>query len=82
MRSISPILIISGSFRAYIRLGFIKAFSQSPTALQDVNRAMRMMFLTDLNLWPRFHSDIANCFKEARTPQVIELRMKMTQDMR
>ena len=43
---------------------------------------MRNLFVQHLYLWPRNHSNIVSCFKEAgKTPDVIELHINLTRHM-
>ena len=68
-------------FRQKNKSGFIKAFSSAPGAIKDVNRIMRNLFVKNLYLWPRFHSDITTCLKETTEPDVVEIHLSMTQPM-
>nr|CAG4638335.1 EOG090X03DI [Cyclestheria hislopi] len=71
-------------YRQKNKKGFIKAFSSSPVnfskGFSQVCRVMRSLFVRNLFLWPRFHATIQATFKEHQ-PDVIELRLPMTQAM-
>lgn len=72
-------------FRSKNKTGFIKAFSGSPISFTagfcQVSRVMRSLFVRNLYLWPRFHSNVVESLKESTTPEVIELHVDMTQSM-
>eukprot|EP01080_Neovahlkampfia_damariscottae_P001747 gene1747-516_t len=63
---------------------FIKAFTENEykfvsefTALQKM---MKMMFIENLFLWPRFHEEIVKVL-DKNTPEVVEVTMKLTSNM-
>ncbi|BET02202.1 ERHypothetical proteinypothetical protein [Nesidiocoris tenuis] len=71
-------------FRQKNRTGFINAFSQSPqtfsSGIMKLERIMKTLFVTELNLWPRFHAVVNASLKE-RQPQVIELNLELSSYM-
>ncbi|KAI8492233.1 DNA repair endonuclease XPF [Branchiostoma belcheri] len=62
-------------YRQKNKQGFIKAFSDMPTAFHSgmchVERVMKNLFVRKLYLWPRFHV----------SPEVVELHLHMTDSM-
>ncbi|KAJ1391525.1 hypothetical protein B484DRAFT_408714, partial [Ochromonadaceae sp. CCMP2298] len=72
-------------YRERNRLGFVKAFSEDPEALQHgfgkVERLMRTLFVRRLYLWPRFRLEISRAL-ERRQPEVIELSLALTPHMK
>ena len=72
-------------FREHNSDGFIKAFSDIPTAFMagycQVERVMKLLFIRHLFLRPRFHNEIAACL-EAHKPDVIEVNIEITPKMR
>ncbi len=73
-------------FREKNKIGFIKAFSEDPEAFQSgfakVERLMKVLFLTKLYLWPRFRSEISRALECRITPEVIELSISLTNNMK
>ena len=73
-------------FRSKNRSGFIKGLSESPysfcTEINRLDRAMRYMFLKRLSLWPRFHLNVTESFQKRASPEVIELRLPLTELMK
>ncbi|CAH2216833.1 jg14822 [Pararge aegeria aegeria] len=68
-------------FRQKNKIGFIKAFSNSPISFtfgyHQVEKVMRALFVTELFLWPRFHGAIIKSLK-SRQAEVIELHVRLT----
>lgn len=62
--------------------GFIKAFSQTPSALTrgfgTVDRVMRALFINQIFLWPRHHPDVCKSLDTRAKPEVIEMRFTLT----
>lgn len=52
-------------YRQKNKQGFIKAFSDNPTAFSSgyarLEKAMKHLFVGKVFLWPRFHADILSC---------------------
>lgn len=73
-------------FRSKNRTGFIKGFSEKPSLfcneMNKLDRAMRYMFLKRLSLWPRFHVSVNESFQKRTSPEVIELRLPMSELMK
>ncbi|XP_053327531.1 DNA repair endonuclease XPF [Spea bombifrons] len=71
-------------YRQKNKQGFIKAFTDNPTAFHTgfskVERVMRNLFVRKLYLWPRFHVSV-NSFLEKHKPEVVELHVSMTPAM-
>lgn len=71
-------------FRKKNRQAFIKAFSEAPTALSGgfhrVEKVMRMLYLSRLSLWPRFHTTVRDAFKN-HVPDLIDLSIPLTERM-
>lgn len=61
--------------------GFVKGFSNSPTSFMSgycqVERVMKQLFVRNLHLRPRFHSDIVLCM-EKHKPDVIEMSVGLS----
>nr|XP_022901914.1 DNA repair endonuclease XPF isoform X1 [Onthophagus taurus] len=71
-------------FRQNNKIGFIKAFSNSPQSFtvgfNQVERIMRSLFVKELYLWPRFHNSVIKTLKQCE-PQVIELHIPISDTM-
>ncbi|EAW08852.1 ssDNA endodeoxyribonuclease RAD1 [Aspergillus clavatus NRRL 1] len=86
--------IIATSLEAFIirvyrqnnKLGFLKAFSDSPepftTGFAPLANSLRNLFLRKTSLWPRFHVTVAESLEGNRKAEVIELEVPMTDKMR
>ncbi|EDO39065.1 predicted protein [Nematostella vectensis] len=68
-------------YRENNKTGFIKAFSDQPTAFMSgyckVERVMKNLFVRKLSLWPRFHAGVS-ALLERHKPDVVELHLQMT----
>ena len=73
-------------FRSKNRTGFIKGFSEKPNLfcneMNKLDRAMRYMFVKRLSLWPRFHVGVTESFQKRTSPDVVELRLPLTELMK
>lgn len=73
-------------FRSKNRSGFIKGMSETAhsfcSEINRLDRAMRYMFLKRLSLWPRFHVNVTESFQKRASPEVIELRLPLTELMK
>ena len=73
-------------FRQANKVGFIKAFSDSPehftTGFAPLATMMRNLFLRKPSLWPRFHVTVAKSLEGRKKAEVIELEVPMTDSMR
>ncbi|XP_069036755.1 DNA repair endonuclease XPF [Lepisosteus oculatus] len=71
-------------YRQKNKTGFIKAFTDKPTAFSSgfcqVERVMRNLFVRKLFLWPRFHAAV-NSVLDRHKPDVVELRVSLTPGM-
>uniref|UniRef100_A0A0A9ZJ13 DNA repair endonuclease XPF n=2 Tax=Lygus hesperus TaxID=30085 RepID=A0A0A9ZJ13_LYGHE len=71
-------------FRQKNRTGFINAFSRAPQTFScgilKLERIMKSLFVTELNLWPRFHAVVNASLKE-KQPEVIELHIELSSYM-
>ena len=72
-------------FRQLNKIGFLKAFSDSPepfiTGFAPLASMMRNLFLRRPSLWPRFHVTIAQSLEGKKKAEVIELEVPMTDAM-
>ena len=72
-------------YRTNNKKGFITAISQSPASFiggfGKLEKIMRQLFVNKLFLWPRFHVSINSSLSERISPEVIEIRLTMTQSM-
>ena len=72
-------------FRESNSNGFIKAFTDLPTSFMTgycmVERVMKLLFVRNLFLKPRFHNEVAACL-EVHKPDVIEVNVEITPKMR
>lgn len=73
-------------FRMENRQAFISAISQNASSFTrgsfgQLERIMRMLFVSKLHLWPRFHGSIQAVLSE-RPPDVVEMRIYMTTVMK
>ncbi len=70
------------SFRQHNKIGFLKAFSDSPEPLTSsyapLAGMMRNLFLRKPSLWPRFHVSIAQSLEGKKKAEIIELEIEMT----
>ncbi|KIX10656.1 uncharacterized protein Z518_01740 [Rhinocladiella mackenziei CBS 650.93] len=73
-------------FRQFNKIGFLKAFSDSPEPLTSsyapLASMMRNLFLRKPSLWPRFHVSIAQSLEGKKKADVIELEVPMSEAMR
>ncbi|RWS01707.1 DNA repair endonuclease XPF-like protein [Dinothrombium tinctorium] len=73
-------------FRMNNKSGFIKAVSQNPVAFNQgfarLDRVMRLLFVRFVYLWPRFHAAITSSFDARMKPDVIEVRLVMSEEMK
>lgn len=71
-------------FRTKNKTAFIKAFSENPAALTHgfhaVEKLMRLIYVSHLSLWPRFHHDVKSSMS-SHTPDLIDLSVRMTPKM-
>ncbi|KAI9838898.1 MAG: hypothetical protein M1819_004106 [Sarea resinae] len=86
--------VIATSLEAFIiriyrqrnKVGFLKAFSDSPepftTGFAPLATMMRNLFLRSPSLWPRFHVTVAKSLEGRKKAEVIELEVPMTESMR
>lgn len=73
-------------FRSKNTEGFIKAFSQFPSAFSrgfaSVDRCLRNLFADSLLLWPRTRKEVVDSLESRAKPDVIEYRFNLTPLMR
>lgn len=73
-------------YRQSNKLGFLKAFSDSPepftTGFAPLANMLRNLFLRKASLWPRFHVSVAESLEGNRKAEVIELEVPMSDKMR
>ncbi|KAL1968663.1 hypothetical protein VTN77DRAFT_1489 [Rasamsonia byssochlamydoides] len=73
-------------YRQFNKVGFLKAFSDSPepftTGFSPLANMMRNLFLRKPSLWPRFHVTVAESLEGRRKAEVIELEVPMTDKMK
>eukprot|EP00178_Gracilaria_changii_P002025 TRINITY_DN129_c0_g1_i1.p1 TRINITY_DN129_c0_g1~~TRINITY_DN129_c0_g1_i1.p1 ORF type:complete len:885 (-),score=112.60 TRINITY_DN129_c0_g1_i1:2998-5652(-) len=71
-------------FRTKNKKAFIKAFSENPTSLtrgfHAVEKLMRLLYVSKLSLWPRFHHDIKSSMS-SHVPDLIDLSVSITPRM-
>ncbi|PXF47561.1 DNA repair endonuclease XPF [Gracilariopsis chorda] len=71
-------------FRTKNKTAFIKAFSENPTALTHgfhaVEKLMRLIYVSHLSLWPRFHHDVKSSMS-SHTPDLIDLSVRISPKM-
>lgn len=69
-------------YRMKNKKGFIKTFTQTPSALTrgfgTLDRVMRALFINQIFLWPRYHSEVCNSLDSRAKPDVIEMRFTLT----
>ncbi|KAJ9612624.1 DNA repair protein RAD16 [Cladophialophora chaetospira] len=74
------------SFRQHNKIGFLKAFSDSPEPLTSsyapLASMMRNLFLRKPSLWPRFHVSIAQSLEGKKQAEIVELEIEMTDSMK
>ena len=72
-------------YRQFNKIGFLKAFSDSPepfiSGFAPLASMMRNLFLRKPSLWPRFHATIARSLEGKRKAEVIELEVPMSDAM-
>lgn len=73
-------------YRQFNKVGFLKAFSDSPEPLtvgfSPLANTLQNLFLRKPSLWPRFHVTVAESLEGRRKAEVIELEVPMTDKMR
>ncbi|KAJ5474166.1 hypothetical protein N7475_003732 [Penicillium sp. IBT 31633x] len=73
-------------YRQSNKIGFLKAFSDSPepftTGFAPLANMLRNLFLRKASLWPRFHVSVAESLEGNRKAEVIELDVPMSDKMR
>jgi len=86
--------IVATSLEAFIlriyrqtnKVGFLKAFSDSPepftTGFAPLSTMMRNLFLRNVSLWPRFQVVVAQSLEGKKKAEVIELEIPMSESMR
>jgi DNA excision repair protein ERCC-4 len=86
--------IVATSLEAFIlriyrqknKLGFLKAFSDSPESFTSgfapLSTMMRNLFLRRPSLWPRFHVTVAQSLEGKKKAEVIEFEVPMTDSMK
>lgn len=86
--------IVATSLEAFIlriyrqtnKVGFLKAFSDSPepftTGFAPLSTMMRNLFLRNVSLWPRFQVVVAQSLEGKKKAEVIELEVQMSESMR
>ncbi len=71
-------------FRMRNQSGFIKAFSENPQALargfHNCEKVMRMLYLSRLCLWPRFHKSVKSSLR-GHVPDLVDLSVDLSQKM-
>jgi DNA excision repair protein ERCC-4 len=72
-------------YRQFNKIGFLKAFSDSPepfiSGFAPLASMMRNLFLRKPSLWPRFHATVARSLEGKRKAEVIELEVPMSDAM-
>lgn len=67
-------------FREQNKIAFIKAFSENAPGLaagfHNVERIMQSVFVSRLNLWPRFHAFVKHSLSR-RTPDLVDLSVPL-----
>ncbi|RMD42918.1 hypothetical protein DV735_g2197, partial [Chaetothyriales sp. CBS 134920] len=73
-------------YRQFNKIGFLKAFCDSPEPLNSVYSPlasmMRNLFLRKPSLWPRFHVSVAQGLEGQKKADVIELEVPMSDAMK
>jgi DNA excision repair protein ERCC-4 len=73
-------------YRQRNKVGFLKAFSDSPepftTGFAPLTNMMKNLFLQKPSLYPRFHVTVAKSLEGRKKAEVIELEVPMTDAMR
>jgi DNA excision repair protein ERCC-4 len=73
-------------YRQSNKLGFLKAFSDSPepftTGFAPLSKMLQNLFLRKASLWPRFHVSVAESLEGNRKAEVIELEVPGSQKSR
>ncbi|KKY14988.1 putative dna repair protein [Phaeomoniella chlamydospora] len=73
-------------YRQFNKIGFLKAFSDSPepfaSGFAPLSSMMRNLFLRNSSLWPRFQSTVAESLEGTKKAEVIEFEVPMTDAMR
>ncbi|KAI0567217.1 ERCC4 domain containing protein [Gracilaria domingensis] len=71
-------------FRTKNKKAFIKAFSENATSLtrgfHAVEKLMRLLYVSNLSLWPRFHHDVKSSMS-MHVPDLIDLSVSITPRM-
>lgn len=71
-------------FRMRNRAGFVKAFSELPNRLASgfhkCEKLMRMLYISRLCLWPRFHKSVKSSLRD-HVPDLVDLSVPLTGKM-
>lgn len=72
-------------FRQYNKIGFMKAFCDTPEPLissyAPLASMMKNLFLRRPSIWPRFHASVAQSLEGKRKAEIIELEVEMSESM-
>lgn len=72
-------------YRQFNKVGFLKAFSDSPETFtigfNPLANRLSTLFLRKVSLWPRFQVSVAESLEGRRKAEVIELEIPMTNKM-
>ena len=73
-------------YRQFNKIGFLKAFSDSPepfiSGFAPLSSTIRNLFIRKTSLWPRFHVTVAEALEGRKKAEVIEFDVPMTDTMR
>ncbi|CAN8072990.1 unnamed protein product [Agarophyton chilense] len=71
-------------FRTKNKKAFIKAFAENATALtrgfHAVEKLMRLLYVSNLSLWPRFHHDVKSSMS-VHVPDLVDLSVRISPKM-
>ncbi|KAJ3269576.1 DNA repair endonuclease XPF [Terramyces sp. JEL0728] len=82
----STISFVTRMYRQYNKLGFIKAFSESPNVFVNeigkLERMMKTLHVSNLYIYPRFHLVVKQDIESRGNLKLLEIRIPFTKQMK
>jgi DNA excision repair protein ERCC-4 len=80
-----PLAFVLRIFRTHNKIGFIKAFSESPEnfsrGINGLERMLKALQVRNISIWPRFHKVIIDEINSSGSVELIEMRISLTRKM-
>ncbi|KAJ3319627.1 hypothetical protein HDV06_006189 [Boothiomyces sp. JEL0866] len=82
----STVSFVARMYRQHNKLGFIKAFSESPSIFVNemgkLERMMKTLHVSNLYIWPRFHLTVKQDIESRGNLKLLEIRIPFTKQMK